>query len=116
MSVVDLKKTVAVQADQILSYDSPAEIGVVNVCNHGATSLVTLGADGVDISLHHVGGASTSLRHDECFKVRGVHVDGIFFKGVCYLFSLNKDEPASLLKLFPQLFECPETHEERIIL
>ena len=89
---------------------------MINVCNHRATYLAPLRADGVHIPLHHVVSASTSLGQNERFKVRGIHMDGKSLKDVCYLFSLNKDEPVSLLKLFPQLFECPQAHEERIVL
>ena len=84
--------------------------------NHGSAGLVPLRANSVDVSLHHIVAACASPRQDDRFKVGGIHMDGIFLKDVCYLFSLNKDEPFSFLKLFSQLFKGLQPHEKGTVL
>ena len=84
--------------------------------NHGPAGLDPLPADSVYVSLHYIVAACSSPRQDDRFKIGGIHMDGVFLKGVCYLFSLNKDELLSFLKLFSQLFKSLQTHEKGTVL
>ena len=116
MPVVDFEKPFALQLDHVGGLECPAEVGVINVGEHGLACFLALLQHGVHVVLQHGGRAGASTWGDVFFEVRRVEVDGQSLKPVGDLLRLHQQETARHTHLRLILGESLEPDLWRLVL
>jgi hypothetical protein len=110
VAVVHLEKLLAAECDQIFDFDRPAEVRVVDMREHGSAGALALLEDGVDVVLHHLADALSSLGLNEVLDVGRVHMNVLGLEPVGDFFGRHEQKRPWLFEEGAVFLESLETH------
>ena len=104
-SIVDLEEALTLDLHEILSRDAPAEIGMVDVREHGLPRLTTLLQHGIDPALHHIQHIGSAPGRDLLAEIGGIDVNRKRQVPAGDLLGRNHQEPTGLFEPGAKLFQ-----------